>query len=214
MEPVSEPVPLAGQVARTPWAGANVLKIDRYPWYAGGHKQPTLVRMLYDAASLYVQFRCSDRHILSRVTELNGMVCEDSCVELFASPHPDERADYFNLEVNCCGCMHLGWGPERNGRRLVTPEPASRVHIATSEPAPTRDESPDDRRWWVAAAIPFAMLGEFAGHDVRPTRGDVWRANFYRCGGRPGGQYAVWSPIDWPHPDYHRPEFFGTLRFG
>ena len=205
-------VPLTGDVSGTPWAAARVMRIDRYPWYGRGGKQPTAVRMLYDARALYVQFRCRDRHLSAVETRLNGDVYLDSCVELFAMPDPPAGA-YFNLEVNCCGCLHLGWGPGRAGRRLVGPEPARRLRIATSVPTATKDESPADRSWWVAAALAFRALGDFAGVKLRPRPGDVWRANCYRCGGRTDPQYAVWNPIDWPQPDYHRPEFFGELAF-
>ncbi len=210
---VRQAPPLVGRVAGTPWEAAGVLRIDNYPWYERGEKQSTAVRMLYDRRAVYVQFRCRDRHISARATQLNGDVYLDSCVELFAMPDPEVSGDYFNLEINCCGCMHLGWGPGRRGRRLVTPQLSRRIRIAASVAAPTKEESGADRRWWVAAALPLETLSDFAGRAVRPGPGDRWRANLYRCGGRTDPQYACWSPIDRPQPDYHRPEFFGTLCF-
>jgi len=213
VHPASASVPLSGAVAGTPWAGARVLRVDRYPWYEGGEKQSTAVRMLYDRRALYVQFRCRDRHVSAVETRLNGDVYLDSCVELFAMPLPAEGAGYFNVEINCCGCLHLGFGPGRAGRRLVPRELARRIRIETSVPTPTKTEDPRDRAWWVAAALPFKTLSDFAGFAVRPASGNVWRANLYRCGGRTDPQYAVWNPIAWPHPDYHRPECFGEISF-
>ena len=204
---------LSGAVAGTPWEAARVLRIDNYPWYRRGEKQSTAVRMVYDRRAVYVQFRCRDRHISARATRLNGDVYLDSCVELFAMPNPRVGGEYFNLEINCCGCMHLGWGPGRPARRLATPEVARRIRIATSEPTATKAESDADRAWWVAVALPLKALSDFAGRAVRPRAGDLWRANLYRCGGQSDDQYACWNPIDWPQPDYHRPEFFGTLCF-
>jgi hypothetical protein len=213
IRPVVGPMPLIGRLAGTPWAGAHVLRVHNYPWQESGRKQSTTVRMLYSRRALYVQFRCLDRHIHSRVTELNGMVCEDSCVELFAAPRADVGAAYFNLEINGCGCMHLGCGTGRQERTLATPELASGIRIVTSIAAATKDESPKDRSWWVAAALPYTVLSELTGLDVRPRSGHRWRGNCYRCGGRTDAQYACWSPIDWPRPDFHRPEFFGEFRF-
>ena len=90
----------------------------------------------------------------------------------------------------------------------------ARTAISTSsEPGPTREERPDDREWWVAAALPFAMLGELADADVRPGAETLWRTNLYRCGGRTDPRYATWAPITAPPPDFHRPECFGSLRF-
>ena len=213
IQPASGPVSLTGQVAGTVWSRARVLRIDAYPWYERGEKQSTTVRMLHDRRALHVQFRCRDRHISARASRLNGDVYLDSCVELFAMPSPDAGGEYVNLEINCCGCIHLGWGPGRGGRRLVGADLARRVRIATSVPSATKDESPGDRQWWVAVSLPFAALSAFTGRRGRPGPGDVWRANLYRCGGQTDDQYACWSPIDWPRPDYHRPEFFGRLCF-
>ena len=207
-------IPLTGRVSGTAWEHACVLRIDRYPWYERGRRQSTTVRLLCSGATLFVQFRCRDRHSSARETKLNGDVYLDSCVELFAMPRPAAGDAYFNLEINCCGCMHLGWGAGRPDRRLATPEIARRIPIATSVPAPTKDESHDDRTWWVAVALPFAALSDFAGMPIRPRPGAAWGANLYRCGGQTDPQYACWNPIDWPRPDYHRPEFFGRLRFG
>lgn len=222
------PVPLIGEVEGTVWATARPVEIDRFPWYAGGERQPARVRLLYDAATLFLQFHCRDRHVFAEITELNGPVCEDSCVEFFASPHAVVRDNtprptpYFNLEINCCGTMLMGYGPDRHTRVRIPRQLARRIEIATSEPGPTREESPGDEGWWVAVALPFDVVAELAassGMDVPgppgllPEAGTVWRGNFYRCGGRTDPQYACWAPVSAPRPDYHRPESFGEIRF-
>ena len=206
-------VPLGGAIEGTPWAQAAALEIAEFPWYAAGAKQATTVRLLWDDAALYVQFVCEDRHIFAQVTERNGPVCEDSCVELFAMPQPDRQANYFNLELNCCGVFLLGWGPGRGGRRRVTHELAQRFQVATSVPGPTKAEAEDDDGWWAAAALPFEVLGAFTSLRLAPAAGDVWRANLYRCGGATEPQFACWNPIEAAQPDFHRPEYFGELRF-
>jgi hypothetical protein len=204
---------LTGDPAASSWADAEVLHVSEFPWHESGDRQATAVRMLYDDENLYLQFRCEDKHIYAAFTELNSHVCRDSCVELFATVDPDFGPHYFNLEMNCCGTMLLGWGDGREDRKDVTPEQARQIEIVTSEPGPTREESPDDDGWWLAARVPFAMLREFTGREVSPQPGTLWRGNVYRCGGKTDDQYACWAPIDAPRPDFHRPEFFGTLRF-
>ncbi|MDY6912888.1 MAG: carbohydrate-binding family 9-like protein [Planctomycetota bacterium] len=210
---MSEPVPLCGRIAGTPWARGCVVRVDNYPWHVGGSKQPTTVRLLYDQEAIYAQFRCRDRHIHCRTTRLNGPVCKDSCVEFFAATEPQARPDYFNLEVNCCGVFHIGFGPSIDNRRLISPALAERIDIAASVPGPTKNESGTDRAWWVAAAVPFDVLSELTGRRVRPHSGDVWRGNFYRCGGNTDPQFACWNWIDSRKPDFHVPEFFGQLHF-
>jgi hypothetical protein len=203
---------LTGDVSGTAWEHANALQIDNFPWYTSGQKQDTQARLLYDDDAIYAQFICEDAHIFAKETELNGGVYLDSCVEFFASFAPN-KPDYFNLEMNCCGTMHVGLGAGREGRRLITPELARRIKVVASVPGPTKDESPYDNGWWIVVAMPFEMISEFAGQKVKPTSGTPWRANFYRCGGKTDAQHACWNPITRERPDFHRPEFFGDMVF-
>jgi hypothetical protein len=195
------------------WAGAERLSIDEYPWYRSGQKQGTDVALLYDAEALYALFVCEDRHISAAETRPNGNVYLDSCVELFAMPAPDGDGGYFNFEANCCGTAHLGFGPARQGRRLADEPVLRRIRVATSVATPIKSESTRDDGWWLAARLPFAAISEFAGFPVAPEPQARWRANFYRCGGKTDPQYACWNTIRWERPDFHRPEFFGELRF-
>ena len=209
-------VPLGGQIEQTPWAEATPLAIDQYPWYDCGAKHPTTVRLLYDEQFLYAQFHCADTHISAVTTKLNGPVSVDSCVEFFATIEPDRRPHYFNLEINCCGTVLLGFNDSRQNRLRNAAEATRRIGVATSLPGPTKRESPDDDGWWLAAALPFDVLSELAGVPVQPRSATAWRANFYRCGGQSDPQHACWSPIDaaaHSTPDFHRPEYFGRLRF-
>jgi len=205
------PVRLACEDAA--WETAERLLVDEHPWYVSGEKRQTDVAMLYGPETLWVLFVCQDRHISAVETRPNGNVYLDSCVELFAMPDPGGDGGYFNLEANCCGTVHLGFGPGREGRRLADPSVLNQICVATSIPIPTKAESPADDGWWLAAAIPFAAVSELAGRPVQPASGSTWRANLNRCGGQTDVQYACWNPIDCDKPDYHRPESFGTLRF-
>jgi len=195
------------------WAPADRLTIDEFPWYESGTKQGTTAAMLYDDSAVYVLFICEDSHIHAREIRPNGDVYLDSCVELFAKPGAGEGDGYFNFEANCCGTVHLGFGPARGGRRLAGDDVLAAVAVAGSVPTPTRDETPGDDGWWLAAKLPFAAIGQLAGAKVAAAPGAVWRANFYRCGGKTDPQYACWKAIECEKPDFHRPEFFGTLTF-
>ncbi len=206
-----EPVRLAADDLA--WNQADRLAIDEYPWYRAGSKEATDVALLYDDQAVYALFVCQDRHISAVETRPNGSVYLDSCVEFFAMPSPPREKGYFNFEANCCGTVHLGFGPGRQGRRLAGPAVHDQLCVATSIATATRAESPNDDGWWLAAALPFSALSQFAGFRVAPASGDLWRANFYRCGGKTDPQYACWNRIEWEKPDFHRPEFFGELKF-
>ena len=161
-----EPAALCGDASAGPWRAADVARIDEFPWYKGGVKQAAEARVLYDERALYLQFLCEDKHIFAEVTELNGPVSKDSCVEFFATIEPDRRSDYFNIEVNCCGTRLMKWGKERQGRKLITPQEAGRLQIVTSVAGPTKEEAPEDDGWWAAIAIPFDLLSEFVVQDA------------------------------------------------
>ena len=206
-------IALGGDVSKEPWAQVEPIEIDCFPWDGGGRKQATRVRACYNGTHLYLLFECEDRHISACATKLNGEVWKDSCVELFASL-PEDPECYFNLEMNCCGTMLMGYGSERGGRRPVEPDIASLVEIWHSVPGPTKQESPDDDGWTLEVALPFGALSEFAGCPLMVQPGVKWRANFQRCGGLTDPQQACWSPIRTPEPDFHRPEYFGQLEFG
>jgi len=209
----SGPVPLIGDVEGTVWQQAEVVGVDNWPWYKSGDKQATEARVLWDDDAVYVQFHCQDKHIYAGQTELNDNVYKDSCVEFFANSSPDEGQEYFNFEANCCGTFHVGFGSGRHGRRLIDADVAKGIEVVTSVPGPTKDESPDDDGWWLAAKLPLRTLSEFTARPVCPHAGDRWRANFYRIGGKTDVQHACWSRIDLPTADYHSPDFFGELLF-
>lgn len=198
--------------AGLPWEKVNVLEIDNYPWYSAGKKQRTTVRACYDAENIHLIFECEDVHIAASAREPNGPVCQDSCVEFFAGP-PD-TGQYFNLEINCCGDILLGYGQKRQNRILADPALIRQIEVATTVQERPKHESPDDDGWILQVRLPLEVLNRLTGQAIKPSPGERWRANFYRCGGRTDPQYACWSPIQTPSPDFHRPEFFGTITFG
>lgn len=205
-------VPLVGEVTG-PWAKANVLQVENHPWYKGGQKQGTAVRVMYDDQAVYLQFICQDKHSFSKETRFNGDVYLDSTVEFFASIDPAKKPDYFNLEINCCGVMHVGFGPGRHDRKLMSEALGKRITVVRSIQTATKEESAADNGWFLAVKVPFDVISEFAGEKVKPAKGTIWKANFYRCGGKTDTQHACWNMIGVPTPDFHRPEYFGELTF-
>ncbi len=193
------------------WARAGIARIAHYPWYRAGDRQDTEVRLLHDPEALHVLFVATDRHISAQPRELNGPVCVDSCVEFFANPWPDDGLSYFNLEINCCGAVHFGFGPHMMQRWLATPAQAARLTVRTTFSGPAKDECPSDREWRVYARLPLDLLQEFCAR--RLAFSGRWSGNFYRCGGKTDPQYACWNPIAWERPNFHRPEQFGDLMF-
>lgn len=193
------------------WQAITALTIDTYPWYKTGIKQNTQVKLCANIDTLYIQIIAQDNYSFAKQTELNNkLVCEDSCVEFFFSPSGVLSSSYVNLEVNCCGTLHLAYGAGRENRQFISLEAASLIQRRTSITSQVKVENEDDKEWTIEITLPFAAIEEMTGETVNK---DKWFANFYRCGGRTEPQYAVWHDIEAPEPDYHRPEQFGELVF-
>lgn len=209
---IDEALAIDGDTKKDAWASVTSLTITKYPWYLQGSKQKTEVKLLYSAHALYMLFECEDRHSSARVTELNGHVSGDSCVELFATPLPHKKPHYFNIEINCCGVLLLEYGPHRNERIFITPELAQNITIYHSLEGPVKKTHVLDRGWILEVELPWKVLHAFAGIDA-PAKGDIWKMNLCRIGGDVDPQCATWAPIATPQPDFHQPSFFKEVTF-
>ena len=62
-------------------------------------------------------------------------------------------------------------------------------------------------KWWVAEVIPFTLIGLNSAPKSL-------NANLYKCGDKLAAPHFMsWSPIALDKPNFHCPEFFGTLIF-
>lgn len=205
-------IPLSADPQTGPWKELDSIRIEQFPWYTDGEKQRTVVTACYDPNNIHILFDCEDSHIGAFAREANGAVCQDSCVEFFASP--PGKPHYFNLEMNCCGDIHLGYGPMRLERKLAPPSLIEQIGVTTTVDERPKQEYPDDDGWVLQVKLPFKVINQLTHREITPEAGTQWQANFYRCGGFTDPQHACWSPIDAPLPDFHLPEYFGTIIFG
>jgi hypothetical protein len=206
-------LPFDALVPERVWTAVQGADVAHFPWHRHGTRHRTTVRLQYTATHLLAAFDCEDRHISSLVTELNGPVWTDSCVELFFCPAPALSGGYFNFEINAAGTFLLGFGQGRHDRAHIDPSGAKDIAVWHSIPGPTKDESADDHSWRIVTALPFLRLEALAGTPLHPAPGTRWTGNAYRCGGRTNPQHACWAPIPTPVPDFHQPSSFGNFLF-
>ena len=193
------------------WHAIEALTINHFPWYTTGKKQKTQVKLTTNSDTLFIHIVAQDNYSFAQHTDLNHpLVCEDSCVECFFSPSGVLGSSYVNLEVNCCGTLHMAYGDGRNGRTYITTTDANLITCRSSITSLVKVESKRDEQWTIEICIPFDVIERLTGEQINKT---TWYGNFYRCGGRKAPQFAVWNNIDSPTPDYHRPEHFGKLLF-
>ncbi len=198
--------------------GLDCAEIRHFHSRSSGHHPKATASVGYNASSLHVFFRVDDRYVVCRHTEYQSPVCTDSCVEFFVQPKADKG--YFNFEVNCGGCLLLGYieDPERtpDGFKKCTRVPweeARAIRIQHSMPETVLPEREDPVVWTIQYAIPFALFERYVG-TLGPVAGQTWRGNFYKCADASSHpHWAAWAPIG-DELNFHQPRYFGTLRFG
>lgn len=154
---------------------------------------------------LFVKFFVRGLGLKALFANDNEPVWQDSCVEVFIAD--SDGGGYRNFEMNCIGTL-LSAHQRARGVDVVriTPEQAAQVIRHTSLPHAPFAEKEGIHEWRAAIGIPFSLLG----CTERPAE---LKANFYKCAdGSRWPHYVSWSPIGTPKPDFHRPEFFGTLK--
>lgn len=200
------------------WDHAETGAIQNWHRASGPVRPATLFRALYDTRNIYVRFDVLDSFVRAVHTRPNSAVCEDSCVEFFIQP-PAGRT-YFNFEISAIGTMLLYRiaDPRRvevNGRSgfadfaPVPPEWAGQVEIHTSLKGPVRKPITQPIAWVVAYRIPLALFTASLG-VCSAGRGDVWRGNFFKCGG--SDHWGMWCDVG-RMLNFHQPSKFGEIVF-
>jgi hypothetical protein len=163
----------------------------------------------YNKKEIFLKYYVKESFVKAEKSLSNQMVCEDSCVEFFVSP--EGESDYYNFEFNCIGTCHLGVGTERVNRILVDPEIISKIRRLPSMGNIPFKEKTGDFLWTLTVAIPLEL---FFNNEVKDLKNKSFKANLYKCGDKLSSpHYLTWNPVNSEKPDFHRPEFFGELKF-
>ncbi len=198
------------------WKEAEALVIDNYMGSEPEHKPLSKAKLLYDDDKLYVIFRVDDQYVKAVERGYQGMVCRDSCAEFFFTAGEDIEKGYFNLEMNCGGqaLFHFQRKPrEEEFRTPITKTDFERIKVYHSLPKIVDPEISEPLVWIIEYSIPFEVLDNYT-EIIKPKPGVKWRANFFKCADDTSHpHWLTWSKVDLPAPDFHRPEFFGTLIF-
>lgn len=159
-----------------------------------------------DAILLY--FKVTEASVRARYGEDNGSVWTDSCVEFFSIPAGD--GIYYNIECNCIGTVLVGVGPQRNNREHAPADVTVQIQRWSSLGRTPFEERVEEVTWEVALVVPYTV---FFKHQITSLDGKEIKANFYKCGDElQTPHFLSWNPIEIEQPDFHRPDFFGTLE--
>ncbi len=209
---ITNPVLGAANWDKGSWKEIEPLSVSNYMGEKPEHFPKTQVKVAYDDEAIYVFFRVEDRYVRAVRTRNQDPVYKDSAVEFFFSPEGDQG--YFNLEMNCGGTM-LFHHQIKSGKSVVKIEDAdiAEVEVVHSLPKTVEPEMKEPVTWTVAYRIPFSVLKKYADFK-EPEPGTVWRANFYKIGDETSHpHWLTWSPVNFPKPNFHMPEYFGELIF-
>lgn len=191
------------QIAQRPIACCNWP--DGYPY-----APQVRFRMFHTGERLMLRFDVAENYTAARVTEDNGEVWTDSCVEFFLAP--GDESGYYNFETTCIGRMLLGYRHTHADAVHASPEVMASVKRSTTLPYGIPfEEHEGDNRWSVTLAIPPEALFRHSLHD---WSGVEARINLYKCGDKLSHPHFLsWRPIQTEKPDFHRPEYFEKVVF-
>jgi CRISPR/Cas system-associated endonuclease/helicase Cas3 len=181
--------------------------IDMLNWPTLFPYKPTCqFKIAKSTNSIFIHFKVNESNI--RAVNINDQdpVWEDSCVEFFCKT--PEQNSYFNFEFNCIGtCL----ATQREGKELNV-HPLSKAKMDAIKRFSSLGNSPFEENkgnfeWKLTVEIPFEII------DIQPDNLPVMlKANFYKCAdGTSIPHFLSWSIISTQAPDFHQPEFFGSI---
>jgi len=182
--------------------------IDVINWENYSYRPDLKFRIGHTEKEIWLKYYVKEEHILARETNTNGAVHKDSCVEFFISV---DGKNYYNLEINCIGTIHLAHGPDRNNRKFVDPKTIEKIEVSSTLGNEPFEERSGNFEWEMMVCFPIEC---FAFDKINALGGRKATANFYKCGDdttKP--HFVTWNPVGTENPDYHRPEYFGKVEF-
>jgi len=184
--------------------------IDTVNWPKYDYCPQVRFRMAYGESAFLLQYAVKEQAVRAVAAADNGQVWKDSCVEFFVMPDDDDGI-YYNFEFNCAGTCLLAAGASRNEREAAPLAVISPIRRRPSLGRHPFGERKGETEWDLALVIPYSCL--FKHPDFSPA-GKTVRANFYKCGDDlTVPHFLSWNPIKTDKPDFHRPDFFGTVKF-
>jgi len=199
------------------WSNIPKIRLENFRAESSDHHPQTECQLQYDAKGIYGLYQVRDRYVKAAVTQFQGRVCTDSCVEFFIAPR--DGTGYVSFEFNCSGIMlthHvLDPGREPGGPlakfRELTLQEVKEVKIFHTLSGRIDPEIAGETRWRLGFFIPFELLTRVTD-AAKPEPGTIWQANFYKCADSCSHpHWASWQPVY--ELNFHLPECFGKIEF-
>lgn len=165
-------------------------------------------RMVHDGGHLVVRFDVKENYTMAKVDKDNGEVWTDSCVEFFISL---DGNGYYNFETTPIGKMLMAFRKERPNPEYASKEIMSSITRLGTMGTKPFDEIQGHNHWSMTLIIPAEAMFK---HKLKSWSGVEATMNLFKCGDNLSHPHFLsWKPIRTPQPDFHRPEFFGDVKF-
>ncbi len=190
-------------------ACSPVQKIDNNNWPSEFPYSPNVeFTISHDGDNLKINFTVSEKYTKAEITDNNGEVWTDSCVEFFISF--DDKG-YYNFEFTCIGKMLLAFRKTKPEPTYASEQVIASITRKSSLGEENFAERVGDNQWNLEVVIPRTAFFE---HDFDTLSGLEPSANVYKCGDNLSEPHFLsWNPIDTPSPNFHVPEFFRAIKF-
>ena len=191
-------------------AGIAYTSIDNVNWPdAYPYKPRVEFAAAHTGDALLLHYRVEEQSVRAIARQDHEHIWEDSCVEFFCMPAGD--GIYYNVECNCTGKLLVAVGKDRNERLAAPAEIMQSIDRWASLGTTPFDTRLEPTKWELALRLPIAA---FFKHKFDSFDGLTASGNFYKCGDcLPVPHFISWNPITTENPDFHRPEFFGQIKF-
>jgi hypothetical protein len=178
-------------------------------WPSSETNCQTNFTIAHNGNALFLKYEVAEDIIKVNTFNTNGAVHKDNCVEFFVSF--GQEKGYYNIEFNCVGISLMAHGNSRLNRVFLTEQSIKKVkkHVEIRT-APLNSKT--KYLWDLILIIPIEV---FEHSKLKTLNKQVGYGNFFKCGDDlPQTHFYSWNIIDAKTPNFHLPEFFGSLDFG
>ena len=156
----------------------------------------------YSDKGFHAHFDAYEKNPRAEVTQQQGPVCDDSCLEWFINFDPIHTDRYFNIEMNAKGIANMGFRKDRYDNTPVAVEDIETMDIKAKI---------FEDHWTVDYTVPFELLKKYIP-DYEFKKGLEHPANVYKCGDETEfPHFGCWKMVNREKPDFHIPSYFGRM---
>ena len=162
-------------------------------------------QIAYEKDNILVHLFAKEKDIRKEENDVLGMPCYDSCLEFFFCPNPEEDR-YFNIEFNSNACVFFGFSGGADSIMRQIPE---NDILDFFKPKIAKNED----NWEIYYEIPFTLIRRYFP-NFNVYDGKAIRANCFKCSDNSTPpHYLSWNLVEGEPFTFHKPEYFGTMKF-